>query len=179
MLTLKELVRNYNNLVEDSTKVMLRIKAIFARERSRRRACRCIGSGTAEQSLAKLEGGAREASGVADDAAGRIARAASEGKGVARRLPASAPGRRKEARQLQQQLGPRRKNRPAWPRKSRLRGDFYGIHHRSRKDSEECIATGTNQRNYVCSNELTERTGVERPYGQLVDHRAELAKTID
>jgi len=29
MLTLKELVRNYNNLVEDSTRVMLRIKAIF------------------------------------------------------------------------------------------------------------------------------------------------------
>jgi hypothetical protein len=29
ILTLKELVRNYNNLVEDSTRVMLRIKAIF------------------------------------------------------------------------------------------------------------------------------------------------------
>jgi len=29
MLTLKERVRSYNNLVEDSTRVMLRIKAIF------------------------------------------------------------------------------------------------------------------------------------------------------
>jgi len=29
VLTLKELVRNYNNLVEDSTRVMLRIKALF------------------------------------------------------------------------------------------------------------------------------------------------------
>jgi len=29
MLTLKELVRNYNNLVEDTTRVMLRIKALF------------------------------------------------------------------------------------------------------------------------------------------------------
>ncbi len=29
MLTLKELVRNYNNLVEDCTRVMLRIKALF------------------------------------------------------------------------------------------------------------------------------------------------------
>jgi transposase len=29
MLTLKELVRNYNNLVEDATRVMLRIKALF------------------------------------------------------------------------------------------------------------------------------------------------------
>jgi len=29
VLTLKELVRNYTNLVEDSTRVMLRIKAIF------------------------------------------------------------------------------------------------------------------------------------------------------
>ncbi len=29
MLTLKELVRNYDNLVEDSTRVMLRIKALF------------------------------------------------------------------------------------------------------------------------------------------------------
>src|SRR5213593_3356693 len=29
LLTLKELVRNYNNLVEDSTRVMQRIKALF------------------------------------------------------------------------------------------------------------------------------------------------------
>src|SRR5207245_4170817 len=29
VLTLKELVRNYSNLVEDSTRVMLRIKALF------------------------------------------------------------------------------------------------------------------------------------------------------
>ena len=29
MLTLKELVRNYNSLVEDTTRVMLRIKALF------------------------------------------------------------------------------------------------------------------------------------------------------
>jgi len=59
VLTLKELVRNYNNLVEDSTRVMLRIKAIFR--------ARAIGTpGVSvyrptqrKQWLAQLEGGAR------------------------------------------------------------------------------------------------------------------------
>ena len=59
VLTLKELVRNYNNLVEDSTRVMLRIKAIFR--------ARAIGTpGVSvyrptqrKQWLTQLEGGAR------------------------------------------------------------------------------------------------------------------------
>ena len=59
MLTLKELVRNYNNLVEDSTRVMLRIKAMF-----RARAIATPGVSVYrvsqwEQWLAKLDGGAR------------------------------------------------------------------------------------------------------------------------
>lgn len=37
-VTLKELTRAYRNLVEDSTRVMLRLKALFARGRFRRRA---------------------------------------------------------------------------------------------------------------------------------------------
>jgi transposase len=59
ILTLKELVRNYNNLVEDSTRVMLRIKAIF-----RARAIATPGVSVYRVSqrkkwLAKLDGGAR------------------------------------------------------------------------------------------------------------------------
>jgi transposase len=59
VLTLKELVRSYNNLVEDTTRVMLRIKALF-----RARAISTTGTAvyrTSErkQWLAKLDGGAR------------------------------------------------------------------------------------------------------------------------
>jgi hypothetical protein len=59
ILTLKELARSYNNLVEDSTRVMLRIKAIF-----RARAIPTPGVSVYRPSrrkdwLAKLEGGAR------------------------------------------------------------------------------------------------------------------------
>jgi transposase len=59
VLTLKELVRNYNNLVEDSTRVMLRIKALF-----RARAIRTPGVSVYRPSqrkewLSKLERGAR------------------------------------------------------------------------------------------------------------------------
>lgn len=59
MLTLKELVRSYHSLVEDSTRVMLRIKAIF-----RARAIPTPGVSVYRVSqrkkwLAELEGGAR------------------------------------------------------------------------------------------------------------------------
>lgn len=59
VLTLKELVRSYNNLVEDTTRVMQRIKALF-----RARAIATKGRGVyraAERQvwLAKLEGGSR------------------------------------------------------------------------------------------------------------------------
>jgi transposase len=59
VLDLKELVRNYNALVEDATRVMLRIKAIF-----RARAIKTPGTGIyraaqRKQWLAQLDGGAR------------------------------------------------------------------------------------------------------------------------
>lgn len=59
VLTLKELVRSYNNLVEDTTRVMLRIKALF-----RARAISTTGTAVyraseRKQWLAKLDGGAR------------------------------------------------------------------------------------------------------------------------
>ena len=59
VLTLKELVRSYNNLVEDATRVMQRLKALF-----RARAIQTRGTGVYRPSernewLAKLEGGAR------------------------------------------------------------------------------------------------------------------------
>ena len=59
VLTLKELVRSYNNVVEDTTRVMLRIKALF-----RARAIPTTGTAVyraseRKQWLAKLDGGAR------------------------------------------------------------------------------------------------------------------------
>lgn len=59
VLTLRELVRSYNNLVEDTTRVMLRLKALF-----RARAILTRGAGVYRPSerkewLAKLDGGAR------------------------------------------------------------------------------------------------------------------------
>jgi transposase len=59
MLTLKELVRSYNNLVEDSTRVMLRIKAIFRARAIATPGVLVYRASQRKQWLAKLEGGAR------------------------------------------------------------------------------------------------------------------------
>ena len=59
VLTLKELVRNYTNLVEDSTRVMLRIKAIFRARATRTPGVSVYRPSQRKQFLAKLEGGAR------------------------------------------------------------------------------------------------------------------------
>jgi len=59
MLTLKELVRSYNNLVEDSTRVMLRIKAIFRGRAIATPGVSVYRASQRKQWLAKLEGGAR------------------------------------------------------------------------------------------------------------------------
>ena len=45
VLTLKELVRNYNSLVEDATRVMLRIKALFRARVASMEERRALGSG--------------------------------------------------------------------------------------------------------------------------------------
>jgi transposase len=59
VLTLKELVRNYNSLVEDSTRVMLRIKAIFRARAIPTPGVSVYRPSQRKQWLAKLEGGAR------------------------------------------------------------------------------------------------------------------------
>lgn len=59
VLTLKELVRNYNNLVEDSTRVMLRIKAIFRARAIRTPGISVYRASRRKEWLANLEGGAR------------------------------------------------------------------------------------------------------------------------
>lgn len=59
ILTLKELVRSYNNLVEDSTRVMLRIKAIFRARAIATPGVSVYRPSQRKQWLAKLEGGAR------------------------------------------------------------------------------------------------------------------------
>ena len=59
MLTLKELVRNYNNLVEDSTRVMLRIKAIFRGRAIATSGVSVYRTFQRKEWLAKLAGGAR------------------------------------------------------------------------------------------------------------------------
>ena len=59
MLTLKELVRSYNNLVEDSTRVMLRIKAIYRARAIATPGVSVYRVSQRKQWLAKLEGGAR------------------------------------------------------------------------------------------------------------------------
>jgi len=59
ILTLKELVRNYNNLVEDSTRVMLRIKAMFRARAIPTPGVSVYRSSQRKQWLSKLEGGAR------------------------------------------------------------------------------------------------------------------------
>ncbi len=59
MLTLKELVRNYNNLVEDSTRVMQRIKALFRARAIRTPAVSVYGQLQRKRWLSMLERGAR------------------------------------------------------------------------------------------------------------------------
>ena len=59
ILTLKELVRNYNNLVEDSTRVMLRIKAIFRARAIPTPGVSVYRPSQRKQWLAQLTGGAR------------------------------------------------------------------------------------------------------------------------
>ncbi len=59
VLTLKELVRNYINLVQDSTRVMLRIKAIFRSRAIPTSAVSVYRPSEREQWLSKLERGAR------------------------------------------------------------------------------------------------------------------------
>ncbi len=59
MLTLKELVRNYNNLVEDSTRVMQRIKALFRARAIRTAGVSVYRPSQRNQWLSMLERGAR------------------------------------------------------------------------------------------------------------------------
>jgi transposase len=59
ILTLKELVRSYNNLVEDSTRVMQRIKAIYRARAIATPGVSVYRASQRKQWLAKLEGGAR------------------------------------------------------------------------------------------------------------------------
>lgn len=59
ILTLKELVRCYTTLVEDSTRVMLRIKAIFRARAIRTPGVSVYRASQRKEWLAKLEGGAR------------------------------------------------------------------------------------------------------------------------
>jgi hypothetical protein len=81
MLTLKELVRNYNSLVEDSIRLMLRIKAIFRARAIATPGVSVYRPSQRKQWLAHLTGGAPGASAVAADATGPAARAAPEGEG--------------------------------------------------------------------------------------------------
>jgi hypothetical protein len=60
MLTIKELVRNYNNLVEDTTRVMLRIKAIFRARAIPTPGVSVYRASQRKKWLAKLDRGARE-----------------------------------------------------------------------------------------------------------------------
>jgi Transposase len=59
MLTLNELVRSYNNLVEDGTRVMQRIKAMFRARAIPTKGTAIYRPGEREQWLGKLENGAR------------------------------------------------------------------------------------------------------------------------
>ena len=59
VLTLKELVRNYNDLVKDSTRVMLRIKAIFRARAILTPGVSVYRPSKRKQWLGKLEGGAK------------------------------------------------------------------------------------------------------------------------
>lgn len=59
VLTLGELVRSYNNLVEDATRVMLRLKALFRARAIPTKGTAIYRASERKQWLAKLEGGAR------------------------------------------------------------------------------------------------------------------------
>ncbi len=59
LLNLKELVRNYNSLVEDSTRVMLRLKALFRARAIRTPGVSVYRPSQREEWLGKLDGGAR------------------------------------------------------------------------------------------------------------------------
>ncbi len=59
LLTLKELVRNYNNLVEDSTRVMQRIKALYRSRAILTPGVSVYRSSQRTQWLSRLDGGAR------------------------------------------------------------------------------------------------------------------------
>jgi len=59
LLTLKELVRNYNNLVEDGTRVMQRIKALFRARAIDTPGVSVYRATKRDQWLARLNGGAR------------------------------------------------------------------------------------------------------------------------
>ena len=59
VLTLKELVRSYNNLVEDATRVMQRLKALFRARAIQTRGTAVYRPSERNEWLAKLEGGAR------------------------------------------------------------------------------------------------------------------------
>ena len=87
MLTLKELVRCYNNLVQDATRVMLRIKALFrARAIATCDTRRGGVPGFAAQAVAgQARGRSAGARGLAAESTGRAARAAAEGGNSAHR----------------------------------------------------------------------------------------------
>jgi len=59
VLTLGELVRSYNNLVEDATRVMLRLKALFRARAIPSKGTAIYRTSERKQWLAKLDGGAR------------------------------------------------------------------------------------------------------------------------
>jgi transposase len=59
MLNLKELVRSYNNLVEDATRVMLRIKALFRARGIRSAGVSVYRPANRKEWVGKLKGGAR------------------------------------------------------------------------------------------------------------------------
>ena len=92
ILTLKELVRNYNNLVEDSTRVMLRIKAIFRARAIPTPGVSVYRTSQRKQWLGEARGRSSHSSGVAADATGWVARAAAESEGGDDRRGASAAG---------------------------------------------------------------------------------------
>ena len=64
LLTLTELVRSYNNLVEDSTRVMQRIKALYRARAIETKGASVYRASQREEWLAKLEGGPRRRASV-------------------------------------------------------------------------------------------------------------------
>ncbi len=66
LLTLKELVRNYNNLVEDGTRVMQRIKALFRARAIDTPGVSVYRATQRDQWLARVNGGARLRAAIAE-----------------------------------------------------------------------------------------------------------------